>query len=124
MIRASLFGQAVLVATLAAMGSIQAGAASPLSKPSPSTQFLTAPMTVQAGPETMRPAPLPDPDVQDPAARQDARSAQGDASLTPGIFNMRSHFAGDGYAPGSSLETDQNHRQTVGGGMNLQVPMP
>ncbi len=83
-----------------------------------------APVVVQATAETMRPAPLPNPDVEEPGPNQEALAAQSDASLAPGVFNMKSHFAGDGYAPGSNLETDQNHRHTVGGGMNLSVPMP
>ena len=71
----------------------------------------------------LRPAPLPDPDVSPPGPSSAALSAQADPSLEPGIFNPRAHFAGDGYSAGSSIESDQNHRHSTGGGMNLSIPM-
>ncbi len=80
-------------------------------------------LVMQAHAETLRPAPLPDPDVSAPGMSGEALAAQGDASLAPGVFNPQSHFAGDGYAPGSSIETDHAHRHSTGGGMNLSIPM-
>lgn len=69
----------------------------------------------------LRPAPLPDRDLADPSGA--TLAAAGDASLTPGLFNPQSHFAGDGYAAGSSIDTDHNHRHSTGGGMNLSIPV-
>ncbi len=80
-------------------------------------------LVMQAHVETLRPAPLPDPDVSAPGMSGAASTAQGDASLAPGVFNPQSHFAGDGYAPGSSIETDHAHRHSTGGGMSLSIPM-
>ncbi len=82
------------------------------------------PVVMQAHAETLRPAPLPDPDVSAPGPSSEALAAQADPSLQPGIFNPQAHFAGDGYAPGSSVETDHDHRHSTGGGMNLSIPMP
>ena len=80
-------------------------------------------LVMQAHVQTLRPAPLPDPDVSAPGMSGDALAAQSDASLAPGVFNSQSHFAGDGYAAGSSIETDHAHRHTTGGGMSLSIPM-
>jgi hypothetical protein len=77
---------------------------------------------MQAHAEMLRPAPLPDRDVSAPG--RDAVAAQADSSLAPGFFNPQSHFQGDGFAPGSSIEGDHNHRHSTGGGMNLSIPMP
>ena len=73
--------------------------------------------------EVLRPAPLPDQDISAPGPSEDALAAQADPSVEPGIFNPKTHFAGDGYAPGSSIDADQNHRHSTGGGMNLSIPM-
>ena len=80
-------------------------------------------LVMQAHVETLRPAPLPDPDVSAPGVSGDALSAPGDASVAPGVFNPQSHFAGDGYASGSSIENDHAHRHSTGGGMSLSIPM-
>ncbi len=80
-------------------------------------------LVLQAHAQTLRPAPLPDPDVSAPGMSGEALAAQGDASLAPGVFNPQSHFAGDGYAAGSSIETDHAHRHSTGGGMSLSIPM-
>ncbi len=80
-------------------------------------------LVMQAHVETLRPAPLPDPDVSAPGLSGGSLAAQGDASVSPGVFNSQSHFAGDGYAPGSSMETDHAHRHSTGGGMSLSIPM-
>ena len=80
-----------------------------------------APIVLQAHAETLLPAPVPNRDIGPPS---ETLSAQADPSLEPGVFNPRSHFAGDGYASGSNIEADQNHRHTLGAGMNLSVPVP
>jgi hypothetical protein len=80
-------------------------------------------LVMQAHAETLRPAPLPNPDVSAPGPSNDALASQADPSLSPDLFNPQSHFAGDGYAPGSSIETDHIHRHSTGGGMSLSIPM-
>jgi hypothetical protein len=77
----------------------------------------------QAHVETLRPAPLPNPDVRDPGPSNETLAAQNDPSLAPDVFNPKSHFAGDGYEPGSSIENEHNHRHSTGGGMSLSIPM-
>lgn len=83
----------------------------------------TVGLVQEAHAETLRPAPLPDPDVTPPGPSSDTLASESDPSLGPGIFNPQSHFAGDGYEPGSSIDNDKNHRHTTGGGMNLSIPM-
>ena len=81
-------------------------------------------LVMQAHAETLRPAPLPNRDFSLPTLSRDAIAAQTDPSLVPGFINPNSHFAGDGYAAGSSIEGDHNHRHSTGGLMSLSIPMP
>jgi len=69
----------------------------------------------------LRPAPLPDRDLAAPEGG--TLASQDEASVEPGLFNPQNHFSGDGYAPGSSIEADHNHRHSTGGGMNLSIPV-
>ena len=94
---------------------------------------------MQARAQTLRPAPpagpggrappappaarAPDQDVSAPGPSSDELAAEADPSVTPDLFNPKAHFAGDGYAAGSSIEGDQNHRHSTGGGMSLSIPM-
>lgn len=73
--------------------------------------------------ETLRPAPLPDRDLDAPEASADTASARSDPTLTPGFISPSAHFAGDGYASGSSIEGDHSHRHSTGGLMSLSIPM-
>ena len=81
-------------------------------------------LVMQAHAETLRPAPLPNRDFSLPTLNREAIAAQTDPSLVPGFINPNSHFAGDGYEPGSSIEGDHNHRHSTGGLMSLSIPMP
>lgn len=81
-------------------------------------------LVMQAHAQALRPAPLPDRDFSVPGLNQDAPAAQTDPTLMPGFINSNSHFSGDGYAPGSSIEGDHNHRHSTGGLMSLSIPMP
>ncbi|MBE7212215.1 MAG: hypothetical protein INR65_14430 [Gluconacetobacter diazotrophicus] len=78
---------------------------------------------VQAHAETLRPAPLPDPDVDAPGPDAAQIASQGEASLHPSFYSNSHHFAGDGFSPGSTLENEQNNRRKPGGGMSLSIPM-
>lgn len=86
---------------------------------------LAAPVAVvvKAHAETLRPAPLPNPDVDAPGPDAQQLAAEDQASLHPSFYANTKHFAGDGYAPGSTLENDQNNRRKPGGGMSLSIPM-
>ena len=74
--------------------------------------------------DSMRPAPVPNPDIDAPQARADRLAAESSPSVEPTLFNTRAHFVGDGYEPGSSLENARNNRETPAGGMNVLIPMP
>ena len=73
--------------------------------------------------QVMQPAPVPDAGITAPEAGGDALAAERSPSIEPYLFNPRNHFAGDGYAPGSSLENAQNNRETPAGGMNVLIPV-
>ena len=108
--------------------------ASSLSDPLPAGQTIAAvpldgasaggALVMQAHAQALLPAPLPDRDLSAPGPSQDSLAGQADPSLTPGFFNPSAHFAGDGYASGSSIENDHNHRHSTGGLMSLSIPMP
>ncbi|TLU73418.1 hypothetical protein [Lichenicoccus roseus] len=78
---------------------------------------------LQAHAQVLRPAPLPDPDVSAPGPSRESLEAQASPSVSPDLFNPRAHIAGDGYAAGSSIDTDHNNRHSTGGGMSLSIPM-
>lgn len=80
-------------------------------------------VVMQAHAETLRPAPLPDPDVGPPGPSSEALASQASPSVAPDFFNPNAHAVGDGYAPGSAIETDHNNRHSTGGGMSLSIPM-
>lgn len=81
-------------------------------------------LVMQAHAQSLRPAPLPNPDVSAPRPSGDALAAQSDPTIGPDFFNSHSHFAGDGYSAGSSIENDHNNRHSPAGGMSLSIPMP
>lgn len=80
-------------------------------------------LVMQAHAETLRPAPLPNPDVDAPGPSNEALASQASPSVMPDFFNPTAHAVGDGYAPGSAIETDHNNRHSTGGGMSLSIPM-
>ncbi|MCQ8278360.1 hypothetical protein NFI95_07835 [Acetobacteraceae bacterium KSS8] len=79
---------------------------------------------MQARATAMRPAPLPDEDVDAPGPDAQTLASQQQASLNPSFYSNKDHFSGDGFAPGSNLESDKNNRRRPGGGMSLSIPMP
>jgi hypothetical protein len=64
------------------------------------------------------PAPMPDPDVRPPPGP----AASLDPSLSPGLFMPRDRFGGDGYTPGSTVQSEQERRRQPGAGLNLKLP--
>ncbi len=73
--------------------------------------------------EVLRPAPLPDQDLDAPAPGPDALAAQQQASLQPSFYSPVRHFSGDGFSTGSTLDGDHINRAKPGGGMSLSIPM-
>ncbi len=81
-------------------------------------------LVIQAHATAMRPAPLPDQDVDAPGPDTQTLAAQQQASLSPSVYGQTKHFSGDGFATGSNLENEQNNRRRPGGGMSLSIPVP
>ncbi len=79
---------------------------------------------IQAHATAMRPAPLPDQDVDAPGPDAQTLAAQQQASVGPSFYGNKDHFSGDGFSAGSNLESDKNNRRRPGGGMSLSIPMP
>lgn len=72
--------------------------------------------------QALKPAPLPNQDFDAPGPDAQTLAAQGQTSVSPSFYGGSKHFAGDGYAPGSTLDDRQNgHR--AGGGMSLSIPV-
>ncbi|MCQ8241634.1 hypothetical protein [Rhizosaccharibacter radicis] len=73
---------------------------------------------------TLRPAPLPDQDLDAPGLTSDELASQQEASLSPHVFApVHQHFSGDGFANGASLDKDRANRSRPGGGMSLSIPV-
>jgi hypothetical protein len=82
-------------------------------------------MVVQAHAQALRPAPLPDQDMDAPGLSADEVASQQQASLNPHVFApVGQHFSGDGFSQGASLDKDRVNRSRPGGGMSLSIPMP
>ncbi len=77
----------------------------------------------EAHAEVLRPAPLPDQDLDAPGPSPDALAAQQQASLQPSFYAPARHFSGDGFSAGSTLDGDHVNRAKPGGGMSLSIPM-
>lgn len=89
----------------------------------PSGMAPAASLVMQAHAQILRPAPLPDQDLDAPGPSMQALAAQQDASLTPSFYSTAKHFSGDGFAAGSTLDEDQSNRHRPGGGMSLSIPV-
>ena len=125
--------RAIPVLLLAAAWLMPAGAARAADSQEPAAHTISAipldnvalptALVVQAHATVLRPAPLPDRDVSAPGPSSETLEAQASPSVAPDLFNPRAHIAGDGYAPGSSLDSDHNNRHSTGGGMSLSIPV-
>ena len=82
-----------------------------------------ASLVMQAHAEILRPAPLPDPDLEAPEPSAQALAAQDQASVQPSFYSAAKHFSGDGFAAGSTLDGDHANRSRPGGGMSLSIPV-
>jgi len=81
-------------------------------------------LVMPASAHALRPAPMPDQDVEAPGLTRDALAAQKEASLSPSFYARKAQFAGDGFAAGSTLDEEHASRERPGGGMALNIPMP
>jgi hypothetical protein len=71
------------------------------------------------GKPAYEPAPLPNRDLSAP---QQA-SAPAETHLAPTLFTQREQFRGDGYSPGSTAQSEQEHRLRPGAGISLHMPL-
>jgi hypothetical protein len=62
------------------------------------------------------PAPMPNPDVRAPRSPE-----TGDTTVAPRLFMPPDRFAGDGYTPGSTVQSEQERRLRPGAGVNLRM---
>ena len=82
----------------------------------------TGALVIQAHAQTLRPAPLPNEDFDEPGLSPQALAAQDQASVGPSFYGAAKPFSGDGYAPGSTIDDRTSHRHN-GGGMSLSIPV-
>ncbi len=81
-------------------------------------------LVVQAHAEVLRPAPVPDQDLDAPGPSRQALADQDQASLQPSFYSAaRRGFSGDGFASGSTLDDDHANRRKPGGGVSLSIPV-
>lgn len=80
-------------------------------------------MVIEAHAQALRPAPLPDQDFDAPGPSAQTLAAQEQASVTPGFYAPTSHFSGDGFASGSTLDGDQANRHRRSAEMSLSIPV-
>ena len=88
-----------------------------LSVPSDSGLSLSAP-TLPKRSSAYAPAPLPNRELAPATAR-----ASTEPSLAPTLFTSRTQFRGDGFSPGSTAQSDQEHRAKPGAGISLHMPI-
>jgi hypothetical protein len=83
--------------------------------------FGPAPTTspAPAAPPGYTAAPTPNADAYAPPPPKASR----DASLAPGFFTRKDRNRGDGYAPSSSAQIEEERRAKPGAGISLSMPL-
>lgn len=105
---------------LLAAAAPMSGTASP---PGMQTAFATGALVAEPpgerGGDAYAPAPMPDRDVAEPAAA----AASGDAQLQPSVFSRKTEFQGDGFSPGSTVQSSEGRNLHPGWGLNWKMPV-
>ncbi len=120
MIRLALFAAGLAATTPGLAASVLAAS------PAPSASYIIAtapsrPLTDSSTPVVgFTAAPMPNADLNAPL-RIDPNARQ--ASLKPSLFAPRNAYHGDGYVPGSTVQTEQEKRLKPTPGVNLSVPL-
>ena len=84
----------------------------------PDSSLPVPPTPPTAGPaSTYQPAPLPNRDVELSAPR-----ASNAPSVGPSLFTRPDQYRGDGFAKGSTAQTEQEKRVRPGAGLSLRLP--
>lgn len=86
---------------------------------SPLLPVLPAPLRLQPAPGEFQPAPTPNRDVDAPLGPRASNAPQ----VSPGLFTRKDQYRGDGYARGSTSETDVERRAKPAPGFNLRLPL-
>lgn len=66
------------------------------------------------------PAPVPNPDAENPADRSSGPSR---TELSPGLWRPQKGYQGDGFTPGSTVQGEQTRRYPATPQLNLNVPL-
>lgn len=74
-------------------------------------------LTPKPGPD-YEPAPLPNRDVSGPVAPRASTAP----SFAPSLFTTRNQYRGDGFAPNSTAQAEQEKRLRPGAGFSLHMP--
>ena len=107
-------------------GAILAGAAGPRSMslrvtPDPlavAAPSRPAPVAAAPGP-VFEPAPLPNADIGAPDNSDSGSGTQ----FSPMLLHRRDAFRGDGFSPGSTVESNENRNLQPGAGFRLSMPL-
>lgn len=87
--------------------------------PAPLLPVPPAPPRAAPAPGEFQPAPTPNRDYDAPAGPR----ASGEPQLAPTLFTRKDLYRGDGYARGSTSETEVEKRLRPGAGLNLRLPL-
>ncbi|MDP9095581.1 MAG: hypothetical protein M3N26_03315 [Pseudomonadota bacterium] len=68
---------------------------------------------------SFQPAPLPNRDLSTPQAPR----ASNETSVAPTLFTTRTQFRGDGFSPGSTAQSEQEHKIRPGAGISFHMPL-
>ena len=85
---------------------------------------LTVPSTLpQTQPQAgglFTPAPTPNQDLLAPLL---PNTDKGKPTVAPGLFQPKNQYQGEGYVPGSTVQSEQDRRVRIAPGINLHVPL-
>lgn len=85
----------------------------------PGFSFGNRPSTQSVPPASgLRPAPLPNRDVEGPAQER----AGTEAHVAPTVLQRSDTYRGEGFSRGSTAQAEQERRSKPGAGFNVKVP--
>jgi len=103
----------------AAMAQAQRGIVLQAQPTSPLLPVPPTPPRLKPAPGGYEPAPTPNRDVDAPLGPRASNAPQ----VSPGLFTRKDLYRGDGYARGSTSETEVEKRVKPTPGFNLRLPL-